>query len=366
MDLLVRFQLHVFTLFVLIVIYVIMRKRSMIDSMGKRILRIAALLTFAGVFLEPVSWIFDGTTFFGSKVIEYGSNLMLFLIAPMIASLMIGFVKHKVRHKRIVLWKQVFFFFPTLLTVFMLVINVFYPVYFEVDAKNVYVPGSYLWIHYLVLGATYLYVLLFLIVNRHRITRISFLTYAFFFLLPMIGMVIQAYEIRIFLAWNSIALSILVIYIFFETTSGDRDFLTQLFSRQSYEKYVLNLIDMKRPFSIVYFDLNHFKSINDDYGHLTGDDVLILFGKALQKTFYPNMLISRIGGDEYIVIVEGQSDIEKQIEDLKDTIKASENEVFRKVRFSYGCDAHREGMTIDELYAEVDRKMYAFKRNCLD
>lgn len=363
MDLFVRFQLHVFTLFVLLVIYVIMRTRSKIDSMGKRILRTATVLAFTGVLMEPVSWIFDGKSFAGAKVIEYGSNLLLFIIASMIASLMIGYLKHKVQHKRIVLWKQLLLFPPTLFTVFILGVNVFYPLYFTVDDQNQYSSSSYLWIHYVVLGGTYLYVLYFLIRHRHQITRISFMTYAFFFLLPMIGMLIQMYEVQIFLAWNSIALSILVIYIFFETTSGDRDFLTQLFSRLSYETYVENLIDRKKPFAVAYFDLNQFKLINDHYGHLTGDDVLILFGKYLVKTFDPNRMISRIGGDEYIVIIEDEVDIAQRIKELDATIKQSENKVFNRMTFSYGYERHRDPMTLDELYAEVDRKMYEYKRN---
>jgi len=363
MEILSRFQLHIFTLMVLIILFVVMKTRSKIDSQGKKILRTAAILAFFGVLMEPISWIFDGKIFFGSFFLEYGSNLMIILLPPMIGSLMLGYVFYKVKNKRIIIWKQILFFPPTVFTIIMLLINAFYPIYFGVNfTSNVYFVGDYIWIHYVLIGGIYICFLILMYLYKSQLTLKHMLTYSFFFLLPIIGMIIQLFQTDVFFAWNSIVLSILVIYIFFETSSGDEDYLTQLFSRKSYESYVKNKIELEEDFSIVYFDLNDFKSINDNYGHGVGDDILILFSEALKKAFMPNQIVCRLGGDEFIVVIDDQVSIDYHIDRLRQIIKSSNHKVFNQVQFSYGYQTYQKGMTIDMLYLSVDKKMYGFKR----
>ncbi|HEY5715985.1 MAG TPA: GGDEF domain-containing protein [Psychromonas sp.] len=84
------------------------------------------------------------------------------------------------------------------------------------------------------------------------------------------------------------------------------DPLTGLLNRRAfYDEY--KLLMQKRPVnkktdSLIMLDIDSFKSINDRYGHLAGDHVLIEFSKLLKATFYEHDIYARFGGEEFIVV----------------------------------------------------------------
>ena len=85
------------------------------------------------------------------------------------------------------------------------------------------------------------------------------------------------------------------------------DSLTNLPNRRSYQEYMLNLIkdkSHKNYYSMLfYMDLNHFKQINDTFGHIIGDKLLLEVSDRLQKLNITNKYLSRIGGDEFIMLI---------------------------------------------------------------
>lgn len=363
MEWVAKFQLHIFTILVLLIIYFIMKKRSSIDSVGKYILRVTVFFTLIGVIMEPISWIFDRKTFFGARFIEYTSNYLIILIAPLIAALMMSYVRYKINQSYHSLYKQVILFPATIFTVVMLIINVFYPIYFDIDyVNNAYTVGDFLWIHYLVIASVYVYFLIYMFLHKQKVTKTVFFTYITFFFLPVLGIIVQLLESNIFFAWNSIALGIFVAYTFFETTSGEIDYLTKLYNRKGYELYVKHLMETNKDFRLVYFDLNRFKAINDEHGHAKGDQVLIMFSESLKNVFVNSNMISRLGGDEFMVVEEGNNNINEEINNIKNDILASKDDVYRNVEFSYGSEVYFDDLSIDELYQMVDAKMYNNKR----
>lgn len=89
-----------------------------------------------------------------------------------------------------------------------------------------------------------------------------------------------------------------------------RDELTGLYNRKAIVPYFRNTlnsadpIDQNTSFSIITIDLDHFKSVNDTYGHNVGDDVLRIVAEGLIRTFKKRDLIVRDGGDEFLVVVK--------------------------------------------------------------
>jgi diguanylate cyclase (GGDEF)-like protein len=86
------------------------------------------------------------------------------------------------------------------------------------------------------------------------------------------------------------------------------DSLTGLANRRQFvERLELALARRKReerPLALLYFDIDHFKKINDTLGHAAGDAVLIEFARRLQGNLRETDLAARLGGDEFVVIVE--------------------------------------------------------------
>lgn len=140
-----------------------------------------------------------------------------------------------------------------------------------------------------------------------------------------------------------------------------RKTLVGLFNRRSYETYIMQQLEMMKPFKIVYMDLDHFKLINDLHGHVIGDYILKTFSALLKEVFNED-LCSRLDGDEFMVVTDFNLDVEERIKMLQDRISTFDHEIVRTVKFSYGIQRDESGVTIDELYNLVDKKMYVYKK----
>jgi len=82
----------------------------------------------------------------------------------------------------------------------------------------------------------------------------------------------------------------------------EHDSLTGLFNRRAFNQFLEEYIKARKPFSLVTFDIDHFKSINDQYGHIVGDEMLIHVSRLIEKALKPNDLFMRMGGDEFCII----------------------------------------------------------------
>lgn len=111
---------------------------------------------------------------------------------------------------------------------------------------------------------------------------------------------------------------------------------------------------------MLYLDLDRFKEINDRYGHLAGDKVLVGFSRVLQAVFPDDMLV-RLGGDEFLVVLEHDCVPDEKYGQIMSLLSQHEKPL-SDLAFSYGCQQYVAGMTIDEIYSAVDRKMYQHKR----
>ena len=85
------------------------------------------------------------------------------------------------------------------------------------------------------------------------------------------------------------------------------DELTRVYNRkflpQTYDRFVNSLKRRREPFCIALLDLDHFKKVNDTYGHLMGDEVLATFADTVRKGLRINDIIIRFGGEEFIILL---------------------------------------------------------------
>ena len=94
MDYLVQFQLNFYNLIVLAILFVMIIKHSEVESFGKQIVKATILITAAAIIIEPLTWIFDGKQFFGAYFLEYSTNFILLLMAPIIGAFMLTYVDY--------------------------------------------------------------------------------------------------------------------------------------------------------------------------------------------------------------------------------------------------------------------------------
>ena len=90
---------------------------------------------------------------------------------------------------------------------------------------------------------------------------------------------------------------------------SQRDALTGLLNRSGFEGFLQQENhEGKKSLALLYIDLDHFKPVNDQYGHLTGDKVLKLFAQRLSKLVRPSDAVARLGGDEFAIVLPGISE----------------------------------------------------------
>lgn len=147
------------------------------------------------------------------------------------------------------------------------------------------------------------------------------------------------------------------------------DALTGLLNRRGLEeRLAVELVLAERSetdLSVIFFDLNHFKQLNDRFGHAYGDDVLSRVGKVVAAAVRNTDLTARWGGDEFIVVCPGMD-------------RAGAKRVVREIQWLTGRDIHsprfgiaagicclselpNDARTPDMLIALADREMYRYK-----
>lgn len=114
-------------------------------------------------------------------------------------------------------------------------------------------------------------------------------------------------------------------------------------------------------------DLDNFKSVNDTYGHMEGDRVLVKFAKALKNAVDPEDIIARLGGDEFVTFSPGHFDKYEIIAKARRFIQQIERSLVTpgrliRVTVSIGiASAPQEGVTYEALYANADKALYSVK-----
>lgn len=144
------------------------------------------------------------------------------------------------------------------------------------------------------------------------------------------------------------------------------DELTQVFNRRYFIEH-MSVVKYEEVanIAVLVFDLNGLKLVNDTYGHSAGDELITGFADCCKQVFENDAIISRMGGDEYAVLIEVEdSAIAGRVEALKQKAKAWKGEYQSELSFSVGWASKNssEASDMDELYRIADEKMYENKR----
>ena len=153
------------------------------------------------------------------------------------------------------------------------------------------------------------------------------------------------------------------------------DPLTGLGNRKYFDRMIETAVQdalaTGEPLSLLMFDIDHFKSFNDSYGHLTGDQVLRLVGMSLKQTIKGQDITARYGGEEFAVVLPSTAlrqaltvaDHIRRAVMAKELKKKSTGEILGRVTISVGVSMLKPGDDPDALIERADACLYAAKRN---
>lgn len=155
--------------------------------------------------------------------------------------------------------------------------------------------------------------------------------------------------------------------------SANYDKLTKIPNRRflfkQLEEMLHNYSVDKDQFALIFIDLDGFKAVNDNYGHETGDQVLITVANRLQDIINDDDIVARIGGDEFIIIlpnIRNEEDIKTVVNKINLSLKESMyiNNNNCNIDSSIGVAVYpKDGTDSDTLIRNADYAMYSIKKN---
>ncbi|HTY04109.1 MAG TPA: diguanylate cyclase [Rhodocyclaceae bacterium] len=148
-----------------------------------------------------------------------------------------------------------------------------------------------------------------------------------------------------------------------------RDQLTGLWNRRNFDHRLEGAIAHATrhgdTFSLLMIDIDHFKNVNDYFGHLVGDSVLKRFSEVLTERLRQNDVAARWGGEEFVILADGASLENSRVmaEQVRDSIATTTFAPVARVTVSIGIAEYQGGESGDDLLKRADRALYAAKRN---
>ena len=153
----------------------------------------------------------------------------------------------------------------------------------------------------------------------------------------------------------------------------EQDLLTGLNNRRSGEKLLKQLQnDCEKegyPFCIAIGDIDHFKHVNDTYGHACGDAVLSEVSSIMKMYMKRKGIVARWGGEEFLLafkemeIADSVECLEELLEEIRGTVITYSDEVSVSVTMTFGIVQGNPDINIDHIIREADDKLYYGKNN---
>jgi two-component system, cell cycle response regulator len=147
------------------------------------------------------------------------------------------------------------------------------------------------------------------------------------------------------------------------------DGLTRVFNRNKFDElFDMELSRVKRykhSLSLAIIDIDHFKKVNDTFGHLVGDEVLIILANNFQSKLRKTDILARWGGEEFVILfIETQlDDAVKCSEMLRKDISELEHKIAGKITVSLGVTEYMQDDTSETLFKRCDDALFRAKEN---
>jgi diguanylate cyclase (GGDEF)-like protein len=151
------------------------------------------------------------------------------------------------------------------------------------------------------------------------------------------------------------------------------DELTRVLTRSAGEELLQRVLRRGAPVAVLFVDIDHFKKVNDNYGHDVGDIVLKRFASFIKSTLRESDLAFRLGGEEFMVMMPYTTKEQalEIAERLRKTIKEEGCITIGSERICYTfsggiTDTNESGHDLATLLKVADEKLYSAKRNGRD
>ncbi len=333
-------------------------------------------LATAILLISDIIWpLVNGVKLPGFRLLNIIINLVYMVLTGFIGFLWIVYVDFKVRrrldsshYKRVTM-----FSIPMLVLLVLTLTSPKTHILFYIDENNCYRRGKLMWIRIcvMILYVLWAAVLTLVGIKRQKTKQKkdemrALLQFIFF---PLIGIFMQLFYLNLPFTAVGISLSVLLVFINVQNKQISIDALTGINNRRQLTLYVdseLSALFKKGELYYLIMDVDKFKSINDTYGHLEGDNALIKIASLLNSLCEKqNDFVARYGGDEFVIVCRRRNEYE--VEALKNEILKTvsqmneQGELPYNLSLSVGSAKFDTSKSNDEIFAEADKKLYSIK-----
>jgi diguanylate cyclase (GGDEF)-like protein len=338
------------------------------DPFQRKIFLAILITTFTAVLADFTSSLLSGREGAAVTVTLYAVLTAFFLfqnLAYYLSFMFIDYFAHKniLRSRMILKFILIFLGLYTVTTL----INLPFHYYFRISADNRYTPGV---LYPLRLAVSYLPVVLGvvnIIASIKTFKKAEVYSLIFFAFLTGSGAALDIVIGTGGLTWPCFAAALLYIYFFIIQSDAKIDILTGIGNRYSFNEFTdkLSRLSVKQSWAIVMIDMDHFKEINDKYGHLEGDNALRDMAGIIKGCIRHSDFTARYGGDEFVLAVRADCDIEKFLVRLHGAMERHNEKRIRpyRIEMSYGYDIYTTGgaQPMNEFLRHIDTLMYRHK-----
>ena len=278
------------------------------------------LLTAEACVTETLTFILDGKQFSGAKTVDFALNSLLYLTNITTSFLWLEYTDLRLYRKEERLRRS----FPVRIVLVVigiigLLVNLKYEFIFSIDDSLYYHRGPAAYAYY---GITLIYLASSVLLRRRYYAEYGKIKFfpMFIFLIPIIiGTVLQCVFYGVSVVWCSVAIGLVGIYMSLQNELSYIDALTGLYNRNYLNMILSDVYRRNIPSAGIMIDLDYFKSINDTFGHNTGDVALMEAASVIRSAAPEHSITVRYAGDEFIVLIRGggRQQAEQTIESIK-------------------------------------------------
>ena len=281
----------------LMVLLVIMANTNDLLSRHKR--KLFLLLFFSIILAVIAEWVGSATILFDGRFrqVHIWTKVVELSLTPVVPFICAEILNYSADASQ----KNKWVYYVLLLHTGMEVLSAFGRFIFYVDSNDIFCHGPFYWIYLVTYLGGSIYVLRSgykvsrQYQNRNKIILVMLLA----FLLG--GIAANQFDKSVKSAWLTVAIVVTLFYIFYNDMMQRIDEMTMLLNRTS---YINRLSRLREPVTIQFFNVDFFKSVNEQYGHLYGDHCLQVIGDIIRNTYVQYGKCYRVGGDEFCVILD--------------------------------------------------------------
>ncbi|MEG1528470.1 MAG: GGDEF domain-containing protein [Clostridia bacterium] len=259
--------------------------------------------------------------------------------------------------------RNLWLYLPLIAYAALMIVSMWTGWVFTISADNRFVGGSLIFISYIISGYGLCVFLFFNLPIYEKYDTDEKVFLFFLVLLIFVSVFIQALVKDVLMIWMCVSIVLTLYFSLLKSRQYKHDGLTQMYNRRAFNTY-LSTHKTGENASIIMFDLNGLKCVNDKYGHLKGDEVIVKACADISTCFSSFSNLYRIGGDEFCAVCHKAT--EEQIQQALDKLKAIAVESIEQepLSLSIAC-GYKMGcpeQSIEQLFEQADLLMYSNKK----